>query len=68
MAIFVNGIIGNAMKTQTIQLPDYIDEKDVKMQLAANLHEKGIVSSGQALAPRNIAHFGNWNVYFTIKK
>ncbi len=36
------------MKTLTIQLPDTVDEKDVKMQLAANLYDKGIMSSGQA--------------------
>ena len=36
------------MKTLTLQLPDNVDEKDVKMQLAANLYDKGIMSSGQA--------------------
>ena len=36
------------MKTLTLQLPDSVDEKDVKMQLAAFLYEKGIMSSGQA--------------------
>ncbi|MFC2087024.1 UPF0175 family protein [Bacteroidota bacterium] len=36
------------MKTLTIQIPDSVDEKDVKMQLAAHLFEKGILSSGQA--------------------
>ena len=36
------------MKTLTLQLPDTIDEKDVKMQLAAHLYDKGIMSSGQA--------------------
>ncbi|MFW5781462.1 MAG: UPF0175 family protein [Bacteroidota bacterium] len=36
------------MKTLTIQLPDTVDEKDVKMQLAAHLYDKGIMSSGQA--------------------
>lgn len=36
------------MKTLTLQLPDSVDEKDVKMQLAAQLFEKGIMSSGQA--------------------
>ena len=36
------------MKTLTIQLPDTVDEKDVKMQLAAYLYDKGIMSSGQA--------------------
>ena len=36
------------MKTLTIQLPDTVDEKDVKMQLAAQLYDKGIMSSGQA--------------------
>ena len=37
------------MKTLTINLPDTVDEKDVKMQLAAQLFDKGILSSGQAV-------------------
>jgi predicted HTH domain antitoxin len=36
------------MKTLTIKLPDSVDETDVKMQLAAQLFAKGILSSGQA--------------------
>lgn len=36
------------MKTLTLQIPDAVDEKDVKMQLAAHLYDKGIMSSGQA--------------------
>lgn len=36
------------MKTLTFELPDTVDEKDVKMQLAAHLYDKGIMSSGQA--------------------
>lgn len=36
------------MKTLTLQLPDTVNEKEVKMQLAANLYDKGIMSSGQA--------------------
>lgn len=36
------------MKTLTLQLPDTVDEKDVKMQLAAHFYDKGIMSSGQA--------------------
>ena len=36
------------MKTLTLQIPDTVDEKDVKMQLAAHLYDKGIMSSGQA--------------------
>lgn len=36
------------MKTLTLQIPDSVDEKDVKMQLAAHLYDKGILSSGQA--------------------
>ncbi len=36
------------MKTLTLQLPDTVDEKDVKMQLAAHLYDKGMMSSGQA--------------------
>ena len=38
------------MKTLTIQLPDSVDEKEVKMQLAAYLFDKDIMSSGQAAA------------------
>lgn len=36
------------MKTLTLQIPDSVDEKDVKMQIAAILFEKGMISSGQA--------------------
>ena len=36
------------MKTLTLKIPDSVDEKDVKMQLAALLFERGIMSSGQA--------------------
>jgi predicted HTH domain antitoxin len=36
------------MKTFTLQLPDTVDEKDVKMQLAAYFYDKGIMSSGQS--------------------
>ena len=36
------------MKTLTINLPDTVDEKDVMMQLAAQLFDKGILSSRQA--------------------
>jgi predicted HTH domain antitoxin len=36
------------MKTLTLQLPDAVDEKDVRMQLASYLFEKGIMTSGQA--------------------
>lgn len=36
------------MKTLTLKIPDTVDEKDVKMQLAAHLYDKGIISSGQA--------------------
>ena len=36
------------MKTLTFKIPDNINEKDVKMQLAANLFDKGLLSSGQA--------------------
>jgi len=36
------------MKTLTLNIPDSVDEIDVKMQLAAHLFEKGILSSGQA--------------------
>lgn len=36
------------MKNLTIQIPDSVDEADVKMEVAAHLFEKGILSSGQA--------------------
>lgn len=36
------------MKILTLNIPDSVDEIDVKMQLAAHLFEKGIMSSGQA--------------------
>jgi len=36
------------MKTLTLEIPDSVDEIDVKMHLAAHLFEKGIMSSGQA--------------------
>ncbi|NOX84366.1 MAG: UPF0175 family protein [Chlorobi bacterium] len=36
------------MKTLTLKLPDSVDEREFKMQLAAYLFEKGILSSGQA--------------------
>lgn len=36
------------MKTLTIKIPDSVNETEVKMQLAAHLFEKGIMSSGQA--------------------
>jgi len=36
------------MKTLTINIPDSVNEIDVKMQLAAQLFEKAILSSGQA--------------------
>lgn len=36
------------MKTLTLNIPDSVNETDVKMQLAAQLFEKGVLSSGQA--------------------
>ncbi len=36
------------MKTLTINIPDSVNDNDVKMQLAAHLFDKGILSSGQA--------------------
>jgi len=36
------------MKTLTLNIPDTVDEMDVKMQLAAQLFSKGVLSSGQA--------------------
>lgn len=55
------------MKTFTIQIPDTVDEKDVKMQLAAYLYDKGVMTSGQAadlveISKRefieNVGHYG----------
>lgn len=37
-----------SVKKLTIQIPDSVDESDVKMEVAAHLFEKGILSSGQA--------------------
>jgi predicted HTH domain antitoxin len=36
------------MKTLTLNIPDSVNEIDVKMQLAAHLFENGTMSSGQA--------------------
>ena len=36
------------MKTLTLKLPDSVNEIEVKMQLASQLFDKGILSSGQA--------------------
>lgn len=36
------------MKTLTLEIPDSVNEMDFKMHLAAQLYEKGIMSSGQA--------------------
>jgi predicted HTH domain antitoxin len=36
------------MKTLTLQIPDSLDEKEVKTLLAAKLFEKGALSLGQA--------------------
>lgn len=36
------------MKTLTLKIPDTVDEKEVKMQLAAYFFDKGILTSGQA--------------------
>lgn len=36
------------MKTLKLKIPDTVDEKEVKMHLAAHLFEQGILSSGQA--------------------
>jgi predicted HTH domain antitoxin len=36
------------MKTLILNIPDSVNEMEVKMQLAAHLFEKGILSSGQA--------------------
>jgi predicted HTH domain antitoxin len=36
------------MKTLKLEIPDNVDERDVKMQLAAQLFSKGVLSSGQA--------------------
>lgn len=36
------------MKTITLQVPEAADEKEIKMQVAALLFERGLLSSGQA--------------------
>ena len=36
------------MKTLTLNIPDSVNEHEIKMQLAALLFESGILSSGQA--------------------
>ena len=36
------------MKTLTLTVPDSVSDFDVKMQLAVQLYERGILSSGQA--------------------
>ena len=36
------------MKTLTLNIPDSVNVIELKMQLAAHLFEKGILSSGQA--------------------
>ncbi len=36
------------MKTIMLNLPDEVDEKEIKMSIAALLFDKGLFSSGQA--------------------
>lgn len=36
------------MKTLTLQVPEEVNEKEVRMAIAAVMFEKGILSSGQA--------------------
>lgn len=36
------------MKTLTINLPEEVNEKEIKMAVAAILFDKGVLSSGQA--------------------
>ena len=36
------------MKTITLNLPEEVDEKEIKMSVAALLFDKGLLSSGQA--------------------
>ena len=36
------------MKTLTLKIPESVNEVEVKMQLASQLFDKGILSSGQA--------------------
>lgn len=38
------------MKTLTVELPDEVNEKELKMTVAAVLFDRGILSSGQAAA------------------
>lgn len=57
------------MKTLTLQIPDTVDEKDIKMQVATSLFEKGVLSSGQAAQLVGISKkefletAGNYGVY-----
>ena len=36
------------MKTLKLKIPDSVNDADVKMQLAAQFFERGVMSSGQA--------------------
>ncbi|HEX8277839.1 MAG TPA: UPF0175 family protein [Segetibacter sp.] len=36
------------MKTLSLELPDEVNEKELKMSVAAVLFDKGVLSSGQA--------------------
>ena len=38
------------MKTVSLQIPDEVNDKELKMAVASVLFEKGILSSGQAAA------------------
>ncbi len=42
------------MKTLSLEVPEEVNEKELKMAVAAILFEKGILSSGQAAALASI--------------
>ena len=41
-------VITTMMKTLTLNIPEEVDEREVKMAIAAILFDKGVLSSGQA--------------------
>lgn len=48
MFVFTESVYLRSMKSITVHVPEEVDEAEVRMQLAALLFEKGIMSSGQA--------------------
>lgn len=53
------------MKTLTLKIPDSVNEMDFKMHLAAQLYEKGIMSSGQAA---ELAELTKWEFIENLGK